>query len=255
MALLSKLRGEDREPDSQMWKWLVAYANSDNSHKDFRYLVRAGFQRMGVAEGVTKILRECKDMKSGLSMQQLEKNYRKPIHDVLSWIVRPTAPTDFDSEIDLRFGQDTGSASFLVKCAQSAEMNILTEVTIDGEGKVQIEHKRAYAKSDTIIAGVCQYILRQIDRHDLDGEALTDVFPITLCGRQECGRFLVVQRTGRSHFCCDACRAKFHASKRTKEENAEKMRRYRALQKERDAANLAIAMSRSTSLMKKARVK
>ena len=249
MALLAKLQENGKEPASQIWQWLVDYANADNSHKDFQYLARAGFQNMGIVGGVPKILRESKDIKDGASMSELEERYRQPIRDVLQWIVRPKFPGgvgEFTDELlAIYMTQDRKAAQFLLDCAQSAKIEILIEVEISPEGEVSIGQKRAVTKSDSIIAGICQFLLRQIDRHELDGVPLSEIFPFAMCERQGCGRFHIVQRSGRSRFCSNACRARTNASQMTKEENAERMRKYRARLKEREARELEIALGRT----------
>jgi hypothetical protein len=247
MALLAKLQENGKEPLSRIWKWLVDYANADNSRRDFRYLVRAGFQNMGIVGGVPKILRESKDIKAGASMSDLEERYRQPIREVLEWIARPKFSGELTDELAyIYIKQHTQAAQFLLDSAQSAKIQILVGAEISPEGEISIEQERAVTKSDSIVAGICQFILRQIDRHELDGEPLSEIFPFAMCERQGCGQFHIVQRSGRSRFCSDACRTKFNASKRTKQENAERMRKYRSEQKKREKKGLDAVMAEGT---------
>jgi hypothetical protein len=236
MAKLAVLQNQSRVPDSQVWHWLVDYANDNNSPKDFRNLVRAGFLRMGIAEGVPEILRKCKDMQTEKSMHDLEEDYRERIRGVFRWIVAPTDPLGLDAE----------AAKFLVDCVQSAKIGILISVTITPTGATTFKHNRAFTESGSIIAGVCHFLLRQIDRHDLDGERLVKVFPVAICKREECGRFRVVQRAGRAQFCSDSCKSKANASKKTKKQLAKKMRDYRSRLKKREADGLAAVLTRGT---------
>ena len=87
---------------------------------------------------------------------------------------------------------------------------------------------------ESVMAPVCKFILEQIERHDIGGEALTDVVPIGLCGRSGCGRFFVRERAGRGRFCSSKCRASAHQEKLTKEQRAARMRKYRATLKEQE---------------------
>jgi hypothetical protein len=245
MALLAKLQDNDKEPRSRIWQWLVDYANAENTHKDFRYLVRAGFQSMGIVGGVPKILREAKDVKAGASISELEERYRQPIRAVLEWIARRKPITEWNRVKDF-IRQDTDAAQFLVDSAQSTKIEIIIGAEFSPVGEITIEQNRAVTKSDSIVAGICQFILRQIDRHDLDDEPLSEIFPFAMCERQGCGRFHIVQRSGRSRFCSDACRARVNALKRTKEENAERMRMYRAGLKERERRGLEDVLAKGT---------
>jgi hypothetical protein len=85
-----------------------------------------------------------------------------------------------------------------------------------------------------VIAPVCKFILEQIERHDIGGEALSDVIPIGLCERSGCGRFFLIERAGRGRFCSDKCRAGAYQEKLTKEQRAARMRKYRATVKEQE---------------------
>jgi hypothetical protein len=87
---------------------------------------------------------------------------------------------------------------------------------------------------ESVIAPVCKFILEQIERHDIGGEALSNVIPIGLCARSGCDRVFVIKRVGRGRFCSSKCRASSYQGKLTKEQRAARMRKYRATRKEQE---------------------
>ncbi len=169
-------------------------------------------------------------------MQDLEEDYRESIRRVLSWIVQPTDP----------MGQDADAAKFLVDSVQSAKIGILIYVTITPTGERRLEPNGLSQKATRLLLAFVDFLLRQIDRHDLDNESLAKVFPVAVCKREGCGRFLLFQRAGRAQFCSDSCKSKFNASKKTKEQLAEKMRKYRSGLKDQEARGLAAVMEKGT---------
>jgi len=87
---------------------------------------------------------------------------------------------------------------------------------------------------ESVVSPVCKFMLEQVERHDIGEERLKDVIPIVLCERSGCDRLFIIERAGRGRFCSSKCRAADYQSKRTKEEKAARMRKYRATRKEQE---------------------
>jgi len=171
--------------------------------------------------GVDEDLEECRDIKAGTSLNDLEGRYRADIRRVLTWLSAP----DRYSELAARASQ------FLSIYAARVRMNI----SANGGYKADADDPLILAwpnSCESVMAPVCKFILEQIERHDIGEEALSDVIPIGLCGRSGCGRFFLIERAGRGRFCSDKCRAGAYQDKLTKEQKAARMRKYRATIKE-----------------------
>jgi len=227
MALLAKLQEEKNEQIAEIWRGILAYANGDTSPKDFGELARLCFARIGV-EDAAKVLRACKDLKEA-SLRELEERYRQPIRDILRWVTRPSVVDPSTDDLEERMGIDANAAIFLTEHVQDLKVAIAFNAAINTEdGSMETRLSRLITESGSVVAGICRFILDQIDRHDFYGEPLAELFPFGLCERDSCGRFFFVQRVGRGRFCSDACRAKAGAARMTKEQNAKRMREYRA---------------------------
>jgi hypothetical protein len=85
----------------------------------------------------------------------------------------------------------------------------------------------------SVITGVCHFILSQMNLNKGRGEPLEELFPIAVCERPGCGRFFVVQRSGRARFCSERCRSATNKGKLTLPEKAAYMREYRAKKKKK----------------------
>lgn len=224
MTLLANLREEKDEQTAEIWRSILAYANSDNSPKEFGELALLCFARMGVRDAA-KVLRACKDLKEA-SMRELEERYRQPIRDILRWVTRPSVVAD---DLEERLGSDANAAMFLTEHAEDLKMKMAFNAALNTEdGSLETHLSRLITECGSVVAGICRFILDQIDRHDLNGEPLAELFPFGLCEREGCGRFFYVQRIGRGKFCSDNCRANVAKSKRPLEEKAAYMREYRA---------------------------
>jgi hypothetical protein len=186
------------------------------------------------------ILRECKDLRSGISIEQLAEQYRGSLRDALRWIISPTTFSDAELAAEAMALAAYG-AKFLQEHARGLHTQFNPSVIIDKKAKLSIRLLRRFSNVDSVIAGLCLFILDQIDRHDLGGEPLTEVFPFSLCGRPDCGRLFIVQRVGRARFCSNKCRSAAGKRKKTSEEKAAYMRGYRALKATRAAKTKNVA--------------
>ena len=175
--------------------------------------------------GAKEDIAECGDFKDGASLIDLEARYRADVRRVLAWLSDP----DQHSELAAR------AARFLSVYGTGIRMDISANPTFVGENADEPLLMEWPEPCDSVIAPVCKFILEQIERHDIGGEALTDVIPIGLCERSGCGRFFVIERAGRGRFCSSKCRAGAYQDKLTLEQKAARMRRYRATLKEQES--------------------
>jgi hypothetical protein len=171
--------------------------------------------------GAKEDIAECGDFKDGASLIDLEARYRADVRRVLAWLSDP----DQHSELAAR------AARFLSVYGTGIRMDISANPTFEeyADEPLLMEWPEP---CESVIAPVCKFIIEQIERHDIGGEALRHVIPIGLCGRSGCGRFFVRERAGRGRFCSDKCRAGAYQEKLTKEQRAARMRKYRATLKE-----------------------
>jgi len=226
MAKVAKLRR--RESQSwRIWETLVRYANTPDDRtkaaqeRDFETLLSYGMNWIG---GAKEDIAECRDFKDCASLTALEARYRTDIRRVLAWLSAP----DQHSDLAVR------AARFLRMYGTGIRMDISANPTFEGEDADEPLLMEWPESCESVIAPVCKFIIEQIERHDIGGEALRDVIPIGLCGRSGCGRFFVRERAGRGRFCSDKCRAGAYQEKLTKEQRAARMRKYRATRKEQE---------------------
>jgi hypothetical protein len=159
-------------------------------------------------------------------MRELEERYRQPIRAILRWVTRPSVVAD---DLEERMGRDWNAATFLTEQVEELRVTMAFNAALNTEdGSMETHLSRSISESGSVVAGICRFILDQIDRHDLYGEPVAELFPFGLCEREGCGRFFYVQRIGRGKFCSDNCRANVAKSKRPLEEKAAYMREYRA---------------------------
>jgi hypothetical protein len=174
--------------------------------------------------GVDDDIGECRDVKAGTSLSDLETRYRADIRRVLTWLSGP----DQHSELAAR------ASRFLSVYAAGVRMDI----SANGDYKAGADDPLLMEWPDScesVISPVCRFILEQIERHDIGGEALRDVIPIGLCGRSGCDRFFMIERVGRRRFCSSKCRAGDYQEKLPKDEKAARMRKHRATLKEQES--------------------
>jgi hypothetical protein len=220
MAKLAKLRSG--EPHTwKIWEGLVRYANvqddprgATSNAEEFQVLLGDCMDRIG---GAKEDIAECRDVKDGASLTELEARYRADVRRVLAWLSAP--------------GQDMVSAAkaarFLRLHGTGIKMfiDVNTSYKADADEPLVIEWPDA---CQSVIAPVCKFILDQIERHDIGIEGLRDVIPIGLCERSGCSRFFLIERVGRARFCSSKCRVRLYQSKLTKQQKAARMRKYRA---------------------------
>jgi len=155
------------------------------------------------------------------SLGDLQVRYHADIKRVLTWLSAP----DRHRELAAR------ASRFLSVYAAGVRMDI----SANGGYKAGTDEPLLMEWPDpceSVVSPVCKFILEQIERHDIGDEALRDVIPIGLCERSGCDRFFMIERAGRKQFCSSKCRAADYQSKRTKEEKAARMRKYRTTIKE-----------------------
>ena len=225
LAKLAKLQTR-KQWSRRIWESLVCYANAqDDRGKAALQKVRAFktmlSECMNWIGGGDEDVEACLDMKEGASLNDLETRYRADIKRVLTWLSAP----DRHRELAARASQ----------CLSVYAAGVRMDISANTSYKADADEPLLMVWPDaceSVIAPVCKFILEEIERHDLGGEALRDVIPIGLCERLGCDRFFMIKRAGRGRFCSPKCRAANHQSKLTKEERAAKMRKYRATIKE-----------------------
>lgn len=230
------------EQVAPMWDSLARYVNNTSETEDvfspFWELVCRGMDWVHAVDpddSYESAVAYCHDSQV-CSMQELANLYRPHVRNVLAWLVTPEkTPIDkamqasrflLDNTIEMRH-IFSSNPSFKERPKRPEESALLLR-----DPQVRL-----------MLTGVCRFLVEQIDRHDMNGEALSDVFPLRLCDRPDCSNLFVFQRASLARFCSDSCRVKVNDSKMTKEARAAKMRKYRAAQKERDAASLKAVMN------------
>jgi hypothetical protein len=212
----------------RIWGSLVCYANALDDRgkapsqkvRDFQTLLRDCMDWIG---GDKDDIAECRDMSDGTPLNDLASRHRADIRRVLAWLSGP----DQRSELAAR------AARFLSVYAAGVRMDI--SANGDHKGADDSLILEWPDPCESVIAPACKFILEQIERHDIGGEALRDVIPIGLCERAGCDRFFVIERAGRGRFCGSKCRAGAYQDKLTKEQRAARMRKYRATLKEQES--------------------
>jgi hypothetical protein len=229
MTLLANRQQTGTEDVELIWRGIVDYANEDSTHSDFKELIIQSFRYMGI-EDADKALRKCSDLQDGSSLKELEDGYRKQIRNILLWIIGPSnfGPTEVDPAVKaMSFATD--ASRFLTEEAANIHFKLHPGMQLDPEsGELTVFLHRVLIEIPSVVAGVCHFILQQIDRHDLRGEPLTHVFRFGLCDRNGCGRLFMVRRVGRGRFCSDNCRSAVGKQKMTKAEKAAYMKQYRS---------------------------
>jgi hypothetical protein len=218
-----------------IWNALVRYANA-GLHQDasvareeraFEELV---LRSLGWINGDTAI---CHDLEHGERMEILASLYRSEVRRVLKWLADPVTHRDLAI-----FAVD-----FLRLHGTAIEINVAANSGYDVK-KSPILVFDSPTACRSVMSPVCRFILDQINRYDEgDEKQLSKVFPIALCERPECIRFMVVERAGK-RFCSDSCRALSKQAEMTAEENAARMRKYRAGLKEMSRKPIRIAKRR-----------
>ena len=228
MAKLAKLPTR-KQWTRRIWESLVGYANAQEDRGKAALQKVRDFQRM-LSEcmnwigGGDEDVEACLEMNEGASLNDLETRHRADIRRVLAWLSAP------DQHIEL----SARASRFLSVHAAGVRMDISAnrDYKADADDPLILEWPNS---CESVVSPVCKFILDQIQRHDLGGEALKDVIPIGLCERSGCERFFMIKRAGRGRFCSPKCRAANHQSKLTKEERAARMRKYRATLKEQES--------------------
>ncbi len=211
----------------RIWESLVCYANTPGDRGKAAPQRVRGFQTilskcMDWIGGVDDDIAECRDIKEGTSLNDLEARYRADIWRVLTWLAAP----DRHRELAARAS----------RCLSVYAAGVRMEISANGGYKADADEPLLMEwpePCESVIAPVCKFILEQIERHDIGDEALRDVIPIGSCERSGCARFFMIERAGR-RFCSSKCRASAHQDKLTKEQRAARMRKYRATLKEQE---------------------
>lgn len=229
MRLIANLQEQRQEEVNHIWQLIVDYVNGDGTTKQFEKLAAQCFARLGM-DDAPRMLRRCEDIKSGKSLTELAEYYRSPLRDVLRWINSPKIFSMMDAEEFVPASMlNRDAANFLMEHSRSLRITLEPKLVLNKEREdATILLRRDFSELGSVVTGVCQFILDQVDRHDLDGVPLAELFPFGLCEREGCGRFFYVQRVGRGKFCSDRCRAAVAKAKKPLEDKAAYMKKYRA---------------------------
>jgi hypothetical protein len=228
MAKLAKLPARKLR-SWRIWGRLVCYANTQDDPgkavqqkvRDFQTILSMCMDWIG---GVDDDIGECRDLRDGASLQGLEARYRADIRRVLAWLSAPHQHVELSAR----------ATRFLSVYAAGVRMDISAngDYNAESDDPLILEWPKS---CESVISPVCRFILEQIERHDIGGEALKDIIPIGSCERAGCDRFFVIERAGRGRFCSSKCRAGAYQGKLTKEEKAARMRKYRRTLKEQES--------------------
>lgn len=237
MSKLEKLRGHQNW-ERRIWEAVITYVNANDRH-GFESLVTLGLDWIGADESD---MESCRDLQ-GTTLETLATKYQPYIAGVLTWLSDPLKHAALaipGAEFLRRFGRDF-------------------TMHVDGNARFENDDDPlVYEWPDqigSVISPVCKFILDQIERHDVNGEPLRDVIPVFQCEREGCNQLFLAERVGRARFCSGACRAKVHQSSMTKEERAERMRKYRQGLKDRAAAKQNRTTTKTGAIMRSANKK
>jgi hypothetical protein len=253
MAKIAKSQKSESQ-EREIWEAIIRYANArpDDSAstrtRDFDSLIKAGFDVVDTirVDGLddTEICDDVDQTDVRASLEALADVYRTDFRFMLAWLVAPYMWFLVNEEEEFsyqEFAQNAGD--FLGHHALGIRMQVMTNTeylpTTDKDLDNHWLVDTTPIQCVSVIAPVCKFILDQIVRHN-KGEELRKVIPIGHCKRPGCERFFFIERVGRGLFCSDLCRVKFNSSKMTKEQNAEKMRKYRATLKDMSSKPLVI---------------
>jgi len=206
----------------RVWGSLISYTNAEDDRgkaapkriREFRTMLSECMNWIG---GGDEDIGGCRDIKDDVSLGDLQVRYHADIRRVLTWLSAP----DRHRELAAR------ASRFLSVYAAGVRMDI----SANGGYKTGADEPLLMewpAACESVVSPACKFILEQIERHDIEGEALRDVIPIGLCERAGCERFFVIERAGRRQFCSSKCRAGAYQDKLTKAEKAARMRKHRA---------------------------
>lgn len=226
------------EQVAPMWAALVRYANEEQEGDDgiegFFDVISKGLEWIGgvdhrKGESYEAAVRFCDDSSSHVEgLEGLADKFRPEIRNVLAWLCAPMKPKADTRRLE----------GFLWKYDSAMEVAAVPNPGFDPDSKNPMDRSmivKMPTRIGSVMTGVCRFILDQVDRHDVYGESLEDAFPIAICDRPGCGRFFVVQRSGRAKFCSSNCRARVAKKNRPLEDKAEYMRKYRAARKAKEA--------------------
>ena len=102
-------------------------------------------------------------MKDGTPLDDLAIRYRLDIRRVLTWLSDP----------DQHSQRAARAARFLSMYGTGIRMDISANPTFAGEDADEPLLMEWPEPCESVIAPVCKFILEQIERHDIGGEALT----------------------------------------------------------------------------------
>jgi hypothetical protein len=207
-----------------IWQSLVRYVNSELPVKDFKTLAVLSFAIIGM-DDPKGAFDSSEDWRDGATMEQLAEKYRYSLREVLHWIL----PGALLKERTIDGGSMMTALGFLAQHANTGLYYQVDNHSLNPTPTAQVLRRPTGVHS--VVTGICHFILTQLDLHKGRGEPLAELFPLMVCERPDCGRFFVVQRSGRARFCSDGCRSAANKGKLALPEKAAYMREYRASKK------------------------
>lgn len=237
MSKLEKLRG-NQNWEHRIWEAVIAYVNAGD-HQGFENLVNLTLDWIGADESD---MESCHDLQDS-TLETLAAKYQPYVAAVLTWLSDPLK----HSALAVR------GAEFLRRFGTDFTMHVDGNTSFKNDDDPLVYEWPEQIGS--VISPVCKFILDQIERHDVNGEPLRDVIPVFLCEREGCNQLFLAERVGRARFCSGACRAKVHQSSMTKEERAERMRKYRQGLKDRAAVKQSMTTLKTGAIMRSANKK
>jgi hypothetical protein len=223
----------------EIWAALIQYVNAGGVETtgrqladSFKAIVSLAMHRVG---GTGEELDTCKDVERIIAslhpecvtspwshyleaLEILASRYQSQMRTVLAWLANPGSD------------QELADRAVEIIRAHGSHMRMHWEAAgydaNEPECPILFEYPE-YCHS--VISPVCKFIKDQLDRHDLDGEELKDLFPFGLCDRPGCGRFRMFKlvRPG-LFFCHPQCKSAFHQAMKSKADKAAYMRDWRS---------------------------
>jgi hypothetical protein len=197
---------EKQKQIRRTWQAILDYVNEDIPGRAFKDVVLQCLECSGVS-GTDRALLDGKDgLRPRDNIELSAELYRDPLRRVLEWIIGLPVSSNTHHAVPAPEVLARDAIEFLQEHTSNVDLELNPPLSKPRSGPMMLISRRASKLSDAV-DGICLFIVNQINRHDLTGEPLTDVFPFGLCDRSDCGRLFIIQRTGRGRFCSVNCRS------------------------------------------------
>lgn len=214
-----------------IWAGIVAYANADfgsaaSDHvADFQGLYKGCICWLDPTIGTfsdsmpSAFSKEMNGVLEGkLSATEVLMGHQQSLRQILKWLALAEQSETEKQE----------AFSLFVKTVQSIKWEFDRNPKFDSKRPASAFWIKTPVQFPQVIAPLCEFLWRQVERYKSGDGDLKEILPIGLCDRPGCGRFRVIKTHRAGHFfCSNLCKATFHQSKKSNKDRAEYMRDWR----------------------------